>query len=142
MIVSWCVQRPVRESFLAGAAAKVVDVRGRGRTAPLARCCFGYAARAADFARAMPIAKSHGGGMERQTAAAMVAGWEYKMIKVGPSAAPRAEDVLNELGAVGWELIVFQPAGERAYPGEGAYLLKRSRAGTAATGGAGARAQS
>jgi len=71
--------------------------------------------------------------MERQSAAAIAAGWEYKMIKVGPSSAPRAEDVLNELGAVGWELIVFQPAGERAYPGEGAYVLKRPRGGAAAT---------
>jgi hypothetical protein len=80
--------------------------------------------------------------MERQTAAAIAAGWEYKMIKVGPSNAPRAEDVLNELGAVGWELIVFQPAGERAYPGEGAYMLKRPRAGVATRPGAGPGAPS
>jgi hypothetical protein len=78
--------------------------------------------------------------MEKQTSAASAAGWEYKMIKVGPSTAPRAEDVLNELGAAGWDLIVFQPAGERAYPGEGAYVLKRPRAGAVArlTGGPGA----
>ena len=46
--------------------------------------------------------------MDNQTSAAS---WEYKVIKVGPSTAPRAEDVLNELGAAGWDLIVFQPAG-------------------------------
>jgi len=65
--------------------------------------------------------------MDKLTGPATSAGWEYKVIKVGPSTAPRAEDVLNELGAAGWELIVFQPAGERAYPGEGAYVLKRPR---------------
>jgi len=65
--------------------------------------------------------------MDTQTSAGS---WEYKVIKVGPSAAPRAEDVLNELGAAGWDLIVFQPSGERAYPGEGAYVLKRPRPAT------------
>ena len=65
--------------------------------------------------------------MDKQTAQASAGGWEYKVIKVGPSTAPRAEDVLNGLGAEGWDLIVFQPAGERAYPGEGAYILKRAR---------------
>lgn len=54
-------------------------------------------------------------------------GWEYKVIKIGPSAAPGAEGVLNELGILGWDLIVFQAAGERAYPGEGTYILKRAR---------------
>lgn len=66
--------------------------------------------------------------MDKLTGPASNAGWEYKVIKVGPSTAPHAEDVLNELGIAGWDLIVFQPAGERAYPGEGAYVLKRPRA--------------
>jgi hypothetical protein len=52
-------------------------------------------------------------------------GWEYKVIKIGPSTAPHSEGVLNELGSVGWELVDFQPSGERAYPGEGTYILKR-----------------
>jgi hypothetical protein len=65
--------------------------------------------------------------MERPVGAASVAGWEYKVIKIGPSSAPNSETVLNELGNAGWDLVTFQPAGERAYPGEGAYILKRPR---------------
>jgi len=37
--------------------------------------------------------------------------------------------VLNDLGAQGWDMIAFQPSGERAYPGEGTYFLKRPRGG-------------
>jgi hypothetical protein len=53
--------------------------------------------------------------------------WEYKTVNIGPSASLASETVLNELGADGWELIMFQPHGERAYPGEGTYYLKRPR---------------
>jgi hypothetical protein len=56
------------------------------------------------------------------------AGWEYKVIKIGPSTAPHSEAVLNELGSAGWDLVAFQQANERAYPGEGTYILKRPKA--------------
>ena len=51
----------------------------------------------------------------------------HDLIKIGPSTAPESESVLNELGKVGWDLVDFQQAGERAYPGEGTYILKRPR---------------
>jgi hypothetical protein len=57
------------------------------------------------------------------------AGWEYKVFKLGPSTSPTCEEVLNDLGAQGWDMIAFQPAGERAYSGEGTYFLKRPRGG-------------
>jgi hypothetical protein len=63
----------------------------------------------------------------------VIAGWEYKVIKIGPSTAPESEAVLNELGSVGWDLVDFQQAGERAYPGEGTYILKRPRTSTKGT---------
>ena len=53
--------------------------------------------------------------------------WEYKIVKIGPSSSLTSEAVLNELGAEGWDLVGFQPHGERAYPGEGTYYLKRPR---------------
>jgi hypothetical protein len=56
-------------------------------------------------------------------------GWEYKVIKVGPSASLVSEAVLNELGRSGWDLVAFQPFGQRAYPGEGAFYLKRQLRG-------------
>ena len=52
-------------------------------------------------------------------------GWEYKVIKVGPSGSLVSEAMLNELGRSGWELIAFQPLDQRAYPGEGSYYFKR-----------------
>jgi hypothetical protein len=54
-------------------------------------------------------------------------GWEYKVVKLGPSSSDACERVLNELGADGWDLIAFQPTSTRAYPGEGTYTLKRPR---------------
>jgi hypothetical protein len=54
-------------------------------------------------------------------------GWQYKVIKLGPSDCGTCEDVLNQLGADGWDLVVFQPSSTRAYPGEGTYTLKRPR---------------
>ena len=56
-------------------------------------------------------------------------GWEYKVIKVGPSASLTSEAMLNELGRAGWDLVAFQPLDQRAYPGEGAFYLKRPRRG-------------
>lgn len=53
--------------------------------------------------------------------------WEYKIFKLGPSSANSAEEVLNELGGEGWELISFQPSGDHAYSGEGTYILKRTK---------------
>ncbi len=53
--------------------------------------------------------------------------WEYKVFKLGPSSANLDEKLLNEYGDSGWELIFFQPNGERAYPGEGTYILKRPK---------------
>ena len=53
--------------------------------------------------------------------------WEYKVVKIGPSSSLTCEAVLNELGAEGWDLTAFQPHGERAYPGEGTYFMKRPR---------------
>jgi len=53
--------------------------------------------------------------------------WEYKIIKVGPSGSLVSEDVLNELGRTGWDLVAFQPLDQRAYPGEGTFYLKRQR---------------
>ena len=51
--------------------------------------------------------------------------WEYKVTRVGPSDSLMCEDLLNELGRAGWDLVSFQPSGERAYGGEGTYVLKR-----------------
>jgi hypothetical protein len=53
--------------------------------------------------------------------------WEYKHVRLGPSSSNQSEALLNRLGAEGWELVCFQPSGERAYPGEGSYTLKRPR---------------
>jgi hypothetical protein len=53
--------------------------------------------------------------------------WEYKIIKVGPSASLESEALLNELGHTGWDLVAFQPLDQRAYPGEGTFYLKRQR---------------
>lgn len=53
--------------------------------------------------------------------------WEYKIFKLGPSSANSAEEVLNELGGEGWELIAFQPNGDHAYSCEGTYILKRAK---------------
>ncbi len=58
-------------------------------------------------------------------------GWEYKVIRVGPSASLVSEAMLNELGRDGWELAAFQPLDQRSYPGEGAFYLKRPRRGEA-----------
>jgi hypothetical protein len=66
---------------------------------------------------------------KKQVRPAGTAGWEYKVIKIGPSSAPHSEGTLNELGALGWDLVAFQPSGERAYPGEGAYIFKRPLSG-------------
>jgi hypothetical protein len=57
--------------------------------------------------------------------------WEYKVIKIGPSASPRSETFLNELGMAGWEMIAFQPSDEQAYSGEGTFYFKRPRQGRA-----------
>jgi hypothetical protein len=57
--------------------------------------------------------------------------WEYKIVKLGPSRSLDSEAVLNELGRAGWDLIAFQPLDQRAYPGEGAFYLKRPRRGEA-----------
>lgn len=51
--------------------------------------------------------------------------WEYNVQKLGPSASLSNLEFLNELGFAGWELVAFQPLGERAYPGEGTYYFKR-----------------
>jgi hypothetical protein len=58
-------------------------------------------------------------------------GWEYKVVKLGPSASLESEALLNDLGRAGWELVAFQPLDQRAYPGEGAFYLKRPRRGEA-----------
>jgi len=55
------------------------------------------------------------------------AGWEYKVVKLGPSSSNSSEQLLNQLGGDGWDLVCFQPSGARAYPGEGTYTLKRPR---------------
>lgn len=55
------------------------------------------------------------------------AGWEYKVVKLGPSSSNSSETMLNELGTQGWDLVAFQPSSARAYPGEGTYTLKRPR---------------
>lgn len=54
-------------------------------------------------------------------------GWEYKVVKLGPSSSNQSQDLLNQLGGEGWDLVSFQPMNERAYPGEGTYTLKRPR---------------
>jgi hypothetical protein len=54
-------------------------------------------------------------------------GWEYKVVKLGPSSSNESEALLNQLGKEGWDLISFQPSSTRAYPGEGTYTLKRPR---------------
>jgi hypothetical protein len=58
-------------------------------------------------------------------------GWEYKVVKVGPSASLMSEATLNALGLDGWDLVAFQPLDQRAYPGEGTFYLKRPRRRTA-----------
>jgi len=63
--------------------------------------------------------------MDKDAAPGGIPGWEYKVIKIGPSAAPESEAVLNDLGSAGWDLVTFQQANERAYPGEGTYIFKR-----------------
>jgi hypothetical protein len=65
--------------------------------------------------------------MDKDAGPVGVTGWEYKVIKIGPSTAPTSEAVLNELGSAGWDLVGFQQANGRAYPGEGTYILKRPR---------------
>ena len=55
------------------------------------------------------------------------AGWEYKVVKLGPSSSNASQDLLNQLGGEGWDLVSFQPTSARAYPGEGTYTLKRPR---------------
>ena len=60
---------------------------------------------------------------------ASMAAWEYKIVKVGPSASLVSEVLLNELGDAGWDLVAFQPLDQRAYPGEGAFYFKRPRPG-------------
>jgi hypothetical protein len=59
--------------------------------------------------------------MERSTAGL----WEYNVEKLGPSASVGHREFLNAIGREGWELVTFQPSGERAYPGEGTYFFKR-----------------
>jgi hypothetical protein len=54
-------------------------------------------------------------------------GWEYKVVKLGPSTSNQSQALLNQLGSEGWDLVSFQPMNERAYPGEGTYTLKRPR---------------
>jgi hypothetical protein len=51
--------------------------------------------------------------------------WEYNVQKLGPSSSLSHRDFLNAHGRDGWELVSFQPTGERAYPGEGTYYFKR-----------------
>jgi hypothetical protein len=41
-------------------------------------------------------------------------GWEYKVVKLGPSSSNSEEQLLNELGAQGWDLVSFQPSSARA----------------------------
>jgi len=53
--------------------------------------------------------------------------WEYKIVRLGPSSSLSSEQLLNQLGAEGWDLVGFQPSGSRAYAGEGTYTLKRRR---------------
>jgi hypothetical protein len=53
------------------------------------------------------------------------AGWQYKVVKLGPSTSNTSQDFLNQLGGEGWDLVSFQPMNARAYPGEGTYILKR-----------------
>ncbi len=55
--------------------------------------------------------------------------WQYKVVKLGPSSSTHGEALLNQLGSEGWDLVTFQPSGERAYPGEGTYVLKRPGGG-------------
>ena len=55
------------------------------------------------------------------------AGWEYKVVKLGPSSSNSSEALLNQLGGEGWDLVSFQPTSARAYAGEGSYTLKRPR---------------
>lgn len=55
--------------------------------------------------------------------------WQYTVVKLGPSSSTQSEALLNQLGNEGWDLVTFQPSGERAYPGEGTYVLKRPRVG-------------
>ena len=54
-------------------------------------------------------------------------GWQYKVVKLGPSSSNQCEEMLNRLGAEGWDLVAFQPSSTRAHPGEGTYTLKRPR---------------
>jgi len=54
-------------------------------------------------------------------------GWEYKVVKLGPSSSNSAESLLDQLGVEGWDLVSFQPSSTRAYPGEGTFILKRPR---------------
>lgn len=67
----------------------------------------------------------------RETVRDTEVGWEYKVVRVGPSGSLVSEAMLNELGRDGWDLVAFQPLDQRSYPGEGAFYLKRLRRGEA-----------
>jgi hypothetical protein len=56
-----------------------------------------------------------------------VVGWEYKIVKVGPSTSLMSESLLNDLGRAGWDLVAFQPFEQGSFPGEGAFYLKRQQ---------------
>src|SRR5262249_39559755 len=79
----------------------------------------------------VPMQSIDGGGLDKQARPVDTAGWEYKGIKVGPSSAPHPKPLLNGLGGLGWDQVVYQPSGERACPGEGEYIFKRPRTGAA-----------
>ena len=53
--------------------------------------------------------------------------WEYKVVSIGVSSAIHCETLLTTLGSEGWDLICFQPNGNKAQSGEGTYFLKRLR---------------
>jgi len=51
--------------------------------------------------------------------------WEYKIMQFGPTIPQDRERMLNELGAQGWELALFQNDGGQT--GSGYYYFKRAK---------------
>lgn len=66
-------------------------------------------------------------GFGQRTQRAAQAAWEYRVVRVWDP-RPLPEAVLNDMGAQGWELIIFQPINkEGTTSGAGSYLFKRAR---------------
>ena len=68
-----------------------------------------------------------GYGQRQQPQRAVQTNWEYKVLYV-PGVRSMSEDVMNKLGAQGWELVTYQAINnEGGTIGAGNYFFKRAR---------------